>query len=93
MSETLDLDLQVYFVKKYVKLFQFIVTLPFIFPILNPLTTNVPHHIETSQLICYANQLTGFYMLGNAGRHCWSFLQRYKKGRNTCNGLFSFLKK
>ena len=20
------------------------------------------HHIETSQLICYANQLTGFYM-------------------------------
>ena len=62
MSETLDLDLQVYFVKKYVKLFQFIVTLPFIFPILNPLTTNVPHHIETSQLICYANHLTGFYI-------------------------------
>ena len=34
MSETLDLDLQVYFVKKYVKLFQFIVMLPFIFPVL-----------------------------------------------------------
>ena len=27
----------------------------------NPLTTNVPHHIETSQLICTADQLTGFY--------------------------------
>ena len=33
----------------------------------NPLTTNVPHHIETSQLICNANQLTGFYMMGNIG--------------------------
>ena len=31
---------------------------------INPLTTNVPHHIETSQLICIANQLTGFYMKG-----------------------------
>ena len=30
----------------------------------NPLTTNVPHHIETSQLICTADQLTGFYMMG-----------------------------
>ena len=35
---------------------------------LNPLTTNVPHHIETSQLICNANQLIGFYMMGNIGR-------------------------
>ena len=35
---------------------------------LNPLTTNLPHHIETSQLICNANQLTGFYMMGNTGR-------------------------
>ena len=34
---------------------------------LNPLTTNVPNHIETSQLICIANQLTGFYMMGNIG--------------------------
>ena len=34
----------------------------------NPLTTNVPHHIETSQLIWNANQLTGFYMMGNIGR-------------------------
>ena len=30
----------------------------------NPLTTDVPQHIETSQLICYANQLPGFYMMG-----------------------------
>ena len=35
---------------------------------LNPLTTNASHHIETSQLICIANQLTGFYIMGNIGR-------------------------
>ena len=34
----------------------------------NPLTTSVPHHIETSQLTCNANQLTGFYMMGKIGR-------------------------
>ena len=34
----------------------------------NPFTTNVPHHIETIQLICNTNQLTGFYMIGNIGR-------------------------
>ena len=34
----------------------------------NPLTTNVPHHIETSQFICTANQLAGFYMMGNISR-------------------------
>ena len=32
------------------------------------LTTNVPIHIETSQLIYVANQLTGFYMEGKIGR-------------------------
>ena len=36
--------------------------------IFNPLTTNVPCHIESSQLICNANQLTGFYMMGNIAR-------------------------
>ena len=30
----------------------------------NPLTTKFPNHIETSQFICTANQLTGFYMMG-----------------------------
>ena len=30
----------------------------------NSSTTNVPHHIETSQLICIANQLIGFYRMG-----------------------------
>ena len=30
--------------------------------LVNPLTTNIPHYIETSQLICKTNQLTGFYM-------------------------------
>ena len=34
----------------------------------NPLMINVPHHIETSQLVCIANQLTGFYMMGNINR-------------------------
>ena len=33
----------------------------------NPLTINVPHHIEASQLISNANQLTGFYMMENSG--------------------------
>ena len=33
--------------------------------LLNSLTTNVPHHIETSQLICNANQLTSFYKMEN----------------------------
>ena len=28
----------------------------------NPLTTNVPYHKKTSQLICIANQLTGFHI-------------------------------
>ena len=32
------------------------------------LTANVPHHIEASQLICIAVQLTGFHMMGNIGR-------------------------
>ena len=35
---------------------------------LNPLKTTISHYIETSQLICTVNQLTGFYMMGNIGR-------------------------
>ena len=35
---------------------------------INPLTTNVPYHIETSQLICTVDELTVFYMMGNIGR-------------------------
>ena len=31
---------------------------------INPLTTSVPHHIETSQLIRRRDQLTGFYIWG-----------------------------
>ena len=34
----------------------------------NLLTTNVSHLIETSQLICIPNQLTGFYILKNIDR-------------------------
>ena len=44
-------------------------TIKTFFPLLNPLTTNVPHHIETSQLICDTNQLSGFYVMGNIGRY------------------------
>ena len=36
-----------------------------------------PHHIETSQLICIANQLTGFNMLGNIGRNFTWFILEY----------------
>ena len=36
--------------------------------IVNSLTASVPHHIETSQLICSANLLTDFYMMRNMGR-------------------------
>ena len=35
---------------------------------LNPLTANALHRIATSQLICNANQLTGFYIMANIGR-------------------------
>ena len=38
--------------------------------LINSLTTTVPHHIETTQLICRANQLTGFYMV----EEHWSLL-------------------
>ena len=31
---------------------------------INLSTTNVPHHIETTQLICSISQLTGFHMMG-----------------------------
>ena len=33
----------------------------------NSLTTHVPHHIETNQLIYNANRLTGFSMMENIG--------------------------
>ena len=35
----------------------------------NLLTTSVRHHTETSQFICIANQMTGFYMMENIGRY------------------------
>ena len=33
--------------------------------LIKPLTVSIPHYIETSLLICIANQLVGFYMMGN----------------------------
>ena len=41
-------------------------------PVLSPLTINFPHHIETSQLICMANQWTGFHVMGKN----WSLIGR-----------------
>ena len=35
---------------------------------INDLTTSVPHHIETSQLISIADQLTSLYMRRKNGR-------------------------
>ena len=40
--------------------------------------TNALHHIQTSQLICTANQLTGFYMMGNIGRQWVSEMLQFK---------------
>ena len=40
----------------------------FLRKIVNPRSTNVPHHIETNQMIYIANQLPGFYMIRNIGR-------------------------
>ena len=45
----------------------------------NPLTTKVPSHIETSQLICRANQLTGFYMMGNICRYWVKDIKQIQK--------------
>ena len=36
--------------------------------VFNLLTINFPYHIETSQLICIVDQLTGFYIMENFGR-------------------------
>ena len=38
------------------------------FPRYDLLTANVSYHIEISQMICIANQLTGFYVKINIGR-------------------------
>ena len=38
---------------------------------INPLQPSVAFHIETNQLICKTNQLTGFYMKYNTGLR-WS---------------------
>ena len=51
-----------------VRFFHFLKKLDEKILVFNPLTTNVPNHIETSQLFSNANQLTGFYMTGNIGR-------------------------
>ena len=37
--------------------------------LIDSLTTSVPYHLETSQLICNANQLTDFYMMDNIRRY------------------------
>ena len=45
------------------------------FTSINPLRTNAPNHIETSQLICIANQSTDFYMMENIRREWFKRLK------------------
>ena len=44
---------------------------------INPLTTNVPYHIETSQLICNVNQFTRFYMMRTLVVNGLNFTYKY----------------
>ena len=62
------ISLRSIFLRYYKDVWASFVTLGMMIKKLKPLTINVPHHIETSQLICNAIQLTGFYMMGNTGR-------------------------
>ena len=79
MSKSLSCEFMVNKTKIYIHIYTLAHAISFIricirweFPTvsfeLNPLTTNIPHHVETSQLICNPNQLTGFYMIGNIRR-------------------------
>ena len=55
------------------------------------ITTSVPHHIDTSQFICIANHLTGFYMMGTlvvngltcatnkCKKHSWLIAETYSE--------------
>ena len=50
---------------------------------INPLTTNVPCHIETNQLICRTNQLTGFYRMGTLDVNGLTSVLIFKIWKNT----------
>ena len=67
-----DNKIQIYqkkYIHKKIKFSQFGLNfVKYLLQYINPLTTNVPHDIETSHLIYKANQLTGFYMMGNIDR-------------------------
>ena len=52
--------------------------------IVNPLTTSVPHHIATSQLICNADQSTGFYMMGNIQQSLFMFYLHSQYTQQKC---------
>ena len=52
---------------------------------LSQLTTIAPHNVETSQLICSANQLTGFYMMGNIHGFYANFSASSFCGSCNCN--------
>ena len=54
--------------------------------LLKPLTTNVPNYIETSQLICSANQLNGFYMTGGG---CTKRTSAFRTPSNIYDKAFS----
>ena len=57
----------------------------------NPLTTNVPHHIENCQLICNTNQLTVFYTMGNISRK-WLILSCSTSKKLKLSLLLTFFK-
>ena len=75
----------VYFLRKKHQIIQFqssyISVYKFWGAFLNPLTTNVPHQMGTSQLIYNTNQLTGFYMMGNVG-YQWVKITFFEKKCN-----------
>ena len=53
------------------------------------LTTNVPHHIETGQLICRANQLTGFYMVATLASNELILFPKDRKIKNITSCFLS----
>ena len=45
----------------------------------SPINDQCSHDIETSKLICNANQLTGLYVVGNIGRQWVEFCSHLAK--------------
>ena len=54
---------------------------------INPFKHSVPFHIETSHLICKANQMTGFFMKCNAGLKWVNLIFLFLNLRNHSTGI------